>query len=146
MNTAMDAAMYTPMYSTMNTSMIAAMNAAVTVGWLIGLSSQVCTYGGVGLGVAEHLLEPRCIANCVRPVCVIVLCVPQAVQDDAARTAGFSLLLRRLFEECDEPGLLETAAVTLGHLVKHSGQSMSDIVERQVGGGEGRGGEGEGCV
>lgn len=73
---------------------------------------------------------PPCL--CCRP-----LCLPpptsQAVQDDAARTAGFSLLLRRLFEECDEPGLVEVAAQALGHLVAHSGQSMSDIVERQVG-------------
>jgi hypothetical protein len=56
----------------------------------------------------------------------------QAVQDDAARTAGFSLLLRRLFEECEDMQLLECAAQALGHLVRHSGQSMSDIVERQV--------------
>ena len=56
----------------------------------------------------------------------------QAVQDDAARTAGFSLLLRRLFEECEEPDLLEAAAKALGRLVKNSGQSIHDIVERQV--------------
>lgn len=56
----------------------------------------------------------------------------QAVQDDAARTAGFSLLLRRLFEEVEDMQLLECAAQALGHLVRNSGQSMSDIVERQV--------------
>ncbi len=56
----------------------------------------------------------------------------QAVQDDAARTAGFSLLLRRLFEECEEPDLLEAAAKALGRLVKNSGQSIHDIVERQA--------------
>lgn len=59
--------------------------------------------------------------------------MPQAVQDDAARTAGFSLLLRRMFEEVEDMQLLECAAQALGHLVRHSGQSMSDIVERQVG-------------
>eukprot|EP00882_Tetradesmus_deserticola_P018605 GHRQ01019983.1.p1 GENE.GHRQ01019983.1~~GHRQ01019983.1.p1 ORF type:complete len:439 (+),score=205.09 GHRQ01019983.1:451-1767(+) len=60
------------------------------------------------------------------------LVLVKAVQDDAARTAGFSLLLRRLFEECEDMQLLECAAQALGHLVRHSGQSMSDIVERQV--------------
>lgn len=64
----------------------------------------------------------------------------QAVQDDAARTAGFSLLLRRLFEECEDMQLLECAAQGLGHLVRHSGQSMSDIVERQVGAEDAEGG------
>lgn len=63
---------------------------------------------------------------------VALSCCPQAVQDDAARTAGFSLLLRRLFEEVEDMQLLECAAQALGHLVRHSGQSMSDIVERQV--------------
>eukprot|EP00879_Flechtneria_rotunda_P018991 GHRR01019938.1.p1 GENE.GHRR01019938.1~~GHRR01019938.1.p1 ORF type:complete len:394 (+),score=91.93 GHRR01019938.1:582-1763(+) len=60
------------------------------------------------------------------------LVMVKAVQDDAARTAGFSGLLRYLFEHIDDMQLLECAAQALGHLVRNSGQSMSDVVERQV--------------
>ena len=55
-----------------------------------------------------------------------------AVGDDAARTAHFSGMLRRLFEDSQDPALLEAAAQTLGRLVRGGGPMVADVVERQV--------------
>jgi hypothetical protein len=50
-----------------------------------------------------------------------------------ARTANFSSMLRRLFEDSQDLVLLEVAATALGHLVRSGGPMMADVVERQVG-------------
>ncbi|GBF92737.1 target of growth-regulatory PI3K kinase [Raphidocelis subcapitata] len=56
----------------------------------------------------------------------------RAIGDDAARTAAFSSMLRRLFEDSQDLVLLEVGATTLGHLVRSGGPMMADVVERQV--------------
>ncbi|EFJ44271.1 target of rapamycin, growth-regulatory PI3K-like protein kinase [Volvox carteri f. nagariensis] len=52
--------------------------------------------------------------------------------DDAAKTSRLASMLSRVLEDSEDATLSETAAHTLGHLVRSGGAMTSDIVEKEI--------------